>query len=145
MIMRSRSRPLLVAGLVLLNACASSQASVSPEEIVLRPTRTAFAAGENMDLELWNRSSDPFGYNACSGLILERRVGGDAWDRVSHQPPGTACTLQLDTLRPDGSTLIRIPPPDGLPQGVYRVRMHVEWPLGNGRVEVRSQPFSVGM
>ncbi|MBW3535250.1 MAG: hypothetical protein KY453_08565 [Gemmatimonadetes bacterium] len=143
--MRSRLRPPLVAALLTLTACAgSSQGVVPPEEIVLRPTRTSFAPGEAMDLELWNRSRDAMGFNACSGLILERRLGGDAWDRVSHQPPGTACTLQLDALEPDRSTLVRIPPPDGLPPGVYRVRMHVEWPLGDGRVEVRSPPFSVG-
>lgn len=142
---RSRLRLPLAAVVLALTACASSsQGTVSPEEIVLRPARTSFAAGESLDLEFWNRSDRPLGYNACSGLILERRLSGSEWDRVSYLPPGTACTLQLDVLQPSRSTLLRMPLTEPLPPGAYRVRMHVEWPLGNGRVEVRSDPFSVG-
>lgn len=130
---------------VLVTACASSGAGVvSPEDVLLRPARTSFAAGESMDLEFWNRSDQALGYNACSGLILERRSGGDVWERVSHQPPGSACTLELTTMAPGASTLVRIPPPASLAPGAYRVRMHVEWPLGNGRVELRTTPFQVG-
>ena len=137
-------RTVPAAAVLVLAACASAGPAVTDDDILLRPARTSFAAGESLDLEFWNRSASPVGYNACSGLILERRLSGSAWERVSHQPPGTACTLQLDALQPNRTTLIRIPPPAPFPAGAYRVRMHVEWPLGNGRVEVVSQPFTVG-
>ncbi len=133
--------PLLAAAL-LASACAGPSSIAPSSSIILRASGGRVAAAAPVDLELWNRSDQPLGYNACVGLILERREG-DGWARVSHQPPGTACTLQLDVLQPGASMLLRVPRLPTMTAGTYRAHLQVEWPLGDGKVEASSPEFTV--
>jgi len=107
--------------------------------LTVQPARVA--PGGPATLTLTNRSDQPLGYNLCPAA-LERQLGDD-WEERPERP-AEFCTMELRTLDPGASGTFEHTLPAPLPPGTYRFRVGVEWPLGEGWVDVVSEPFEVG-
>lgn len=89
-------------------------------------------------LTLRNDSARAVGYNLCA-TMMERRSGSD-WTVV---PSDIACTLELRTIGPGGSTTFTRRVPATLPAGEYRFVTQVESPLGTRPEAITSNTITV--
>jgi hypothetical protein len=137
--MMAAAVPVLVS---MLAGCAPADPADGPGAVAdLRVTPAEARAGDEVMLTLENRSDRPLGYNLCPA-VLDRRAGAD-WEEWP-EAPAEVCTMELRTLSPESSSSFRHTLPSRLEPGEYRFRTTVEAPLGEGRVEVASEPFAVG-
>lgn len=133
--------PTLLLVAVLAAACAPLEMDgdgTAFARLGLDPTRVR--AGDPITLTLTNRSDRQIGYNLCPA-VLDRRVGGE-WQEHPERP-AEVCTMELRILEPGASDTFRHTLPATLPAGSYRFRLGVEWPLGEDRAGVASEPFEV--
>jgi hypothetical protein len=117
---------------------ARSEEGPSFADLTVEPARTR--PGGETALTLTNRSDHAIGYNLCPA-VLDRRVDGQ-WQRHP-EAPTEICTMELRTLDPNDSDTYRHTLPATLPAGTYRFAVGVEWPLGEERVELTTDPFEV--
>ena len=134
------------AALLLPAACNSAPLATLPDSetrpgLRFQVANTLFGPGDTIRVDLSNNSEYELGYNLC--LAELERWGDGLWLVVQRFPEGTACTMQLSTLRPGESTFGRQLIYPFIDSGVYRFPDQVEWPLRSGLVEVISNAFSI--
>jgi hypothetical protein len=132
---------LVLLALFLCAGCAPHTGSTdgpTVADLTVEPAQ-ARAGGEAI-LSLTNRSDHEIGYNLCPA-VLDRRVDGE-WERHP-EAPAEICTMELRALDPGDSDSYRHTLPATLPAGTYRFALGVEWPLGEGRVELTTEAFEV--
>ena len=115
--------------------------SETPPGLGFHVAVTLFGPGDTIRVDLSNNTEYELGYNLCSA-DLERWVAR-RWLVVQRLPEGGDCTNQLNILRPGESTFGGQLVYPFIDSGVYRFRDRVEWPLGDGRVEIISNAFRI--
>lgn len=101
-----------------LAGCSESTTAPSTGDVVLVPTRSAYAPGAMVSAQLFNRSEDRIGYGACS-TRLEHRTGSQ-WVLIG--PEEVPCIDVLYALEAGGTTTLEISLDPTLEFGVYRLR-----------------------
>jgi hypothetical protein len=130
----------LLAVLLFAGCSPNARSADGPTfaDLTVEPAQ-ARPGGETL-LSLTNRSDQEIGYNLCPA-VLDRRVDGE-WERHP-EVPSEICTMELRVLDPGHSDSFRHTLPATLPAGTYRFSVGVEWPLGEGRVELTTEAFEV--
>ncbi len=137
----SWARVLGYCAALFLPAACNSGALDAPPGLDLHVAGGPFGPGDTIRMNLSNNTDNELGYNLCVA-DLERAVAR-LWVVVQRLPESGACILLLVILPPgESATGFQLVYPF-IDSGVYRFRARVEWPLGDGQVEVVSNTFSI--
>ena len=112
------------------------------EPIEIRTDRSAYRAGDPVELTVLNRGRDTLGFNPCTRTMEREKNGG--WETL--EEPDRICTMEAWILGPGETRTSRTELPPDMPSGRYRVALAftVEGDAGGGaRLTARSAPVTV--
>lgn len=128
----SRIRQLALAGAALLGAVASAPAAAQGD-LLIAPTRVIISQGGSSEVILSNIGAEPATYRISAELRRMREEGDFDAVTEAEATPAELAALQMITYAPRRITLlpgqpqsvrISIRPPEGLPDGEYRVHLN---------------------
>lgn len=79
---------------------------------------TRYSPGATVTMRIRSETSDTLGFNQCSSRVVERQ-DGSRW--VAHPEPGRMCTMQLQLLMPNETTVATTDLPQDIRAGTYRI------------------------
>lgn len=131
--MKPRSIAAIMAGLIGIAACSSTEPSL--ESLTLVADRTTYVAPATVKVTLTNMSSRTVETGVCAGL---QRQNGDAWTDVQLLAPCPAILRELESGR---SVSAYIDLPAGMPAGEYRAIMGVAGSIAIPAIP--TEPFAI--